>query len=204
MSAPSYDAWLLDFDGTLYDARFVRLAMAAELALTGWNAISVLRAFRKQHELIRSELHGEAPVISPYALQIERTATALAIQREIVERLVGEWMIRRPGRWLKLFRRRSLQKEIVTFRASGGKTALVSDYPVSDKLKAIGCGTLFDVIVASGETGGPRRLKPAPDGYLAAAQRLGIAPERCLVIGDRADADGKAAEAAGMAFRLVK
>lgn len=195
-------AWLLDFDGTLYDARFVRLAMAAELMLLGWNAIRVLRTFRKQHEAIREEL-AEHPE-GPYLAQVERTATALAIQREIVERLVGEWMIRRPGRWIRLFRRRSLQREIVEFRAAGGKTALVSDYPVSQKLTAIGCGTLFDAVVANGEPNGPKRLKPSPEGYLLAAERLGVSPAACLVIGDREDADGAAAHAAGMRFRLIR
>ena len=63
---------------------------------------------------------------------------------------------------------------------------------------------LFDVVVANGEEGGAPRLKPWPDGYQSAAERLGIAPERCLVVGDRQDADGAAAELAGMEFRLVK
>ncbi|HMJ15422.1 MAG TPA: HAD-IA family hydrolase, partial [Polyangiaceae bacterium] len=67
-----------------------------------------------------------------------------------------------------------------------------------------GHATLFDTVVASGEPDGPRRLKPHPDGYLAAAQRLGVPAERCLVIGDRQDADGAAATAAGMQFRWVR
>jgi FMN phosphatase YigB (HAD superfamily) len=36
---------------------------------------------------------------------------------------------------------------------------------------------------------------------LRAAEVLGVAPKHCLVIGDRDDADGLAAENAGMAFR---
>jgi HAD superfamily hydrolase (TIGR01509 family) len=222
--AASHSAWLLDFDGTLYDARFVRLAMAAELAVGGWNAVRVLRAFRKEHEHIRRELsqtkasveradgaESAAPAEgrdaehpSPFEDQIDRTAAALRIQREIVHRLVHEWMIHRPGRYIRLFRRRDLEQEIVRFRAAGGKTALVSDYPVSKKLKAIGLGTLFDVVIANGEPDGPKRLKPAPEGYLLAAERLGVSPRECLVVGDRQDADGAAAKAAGMSFRLIR
>ena len=55
----------------------------------------------------------------------------------------------------------------------------------------------------SGEAEGPGRLKPWPDGYLLAAERLGIHPGECLVVGDRADADGEAARRGGMAFRRV-
>ncbi len=62
---------------------------------------------------------------------------------------------------------------------------------------------VFQVVVANGEPDGPTWIKPDPSGYLSAAERLGIAASRCLVIGDRDDADGKAARAANMAFRLV-
>ena len=86
----------------------------------------------------------------------------------------------------------------------GGRTAVVSDYPARKKLAALGEPELFEVVVASGEPGGPKRLKPDPEGYLRAAEALGVRPERCLVIGDRDDADGAAARAAGMQFRLMR
>ena len=79
--------------------------------------------------------------------------------------------------------------------------AMISE--ARDKLAALGDASLFEVVVASGEPEGPPRLKPHPGGYLAAAKRLGVPPEECLVIGDRDDADGAAARAAGMSFRLV-
>jgi HAD superfamily hydrolase (TIGR01509 family) len=80
----------------------------------------------------------------------------------------------------------------------------VSDYPARRKLGSLGVESLFDVVVASGEPEGPRWLKPHPAGYLLAARALGVEPPRCLVIGDRDDADGRAARSAGMAFRLVR
>jgi HAD superfamily hydrolase (TIGR01549 family) len=201
MSGPAYDAWLVDLDGTLYRARWVKLAMAAELGLAGWRVIRTLRRFRKEHERLRVELIEE--VDSPYAEQIERTATALRLERAAVEARVSEWMIRRPTKWIRRFANRALADEILAFRESGGKTALVSDYPASIKLEALGHSGLFDVVVACGEPGGPRRLKPDPHGYLTAARSLNVTPERCLVIGDRDDADGAAARAAGMSFRKV-
>jgi HAD superfamily hydrolase (TIGR01549 family) len=194
-------AWLVDLDGTLYEARWVKLAMAAELALGGWGAVATLRRFRKQHELVREELAED--VESPFALQLERTASDLGIDEALVRARVTEWMIERPGRWIRRFRRQALLDEITRFRSEGGRTALVSDYPARAKLEALGASALFDAVVASGEGDGPRRLKPHPQGYLEAARRLGVAPKECLVIGDRDDADGEAARAAGMAFRKV-
>ncbi len=43
-----YDAWLVDLDGTLYTQRWVRLAMAAELAPFGWSALPILKRFRRE------------------------------------------------------------------------------------------------------------------------------------------------------------
>jgi FMN phosphatase YigB (HAD superfamily) len=195
------DAWLVDLDGTLYHARPVKLAMAAELALGGWSALAVLRRFRQEHERLRRELVD--PVPSPYALQLDRTAEALGRPRAEVEQLIEKWMIERPGKWLRRARRSGLLSEIADYRRGGGRTALVSDYPAKRKLAALGADTLFDVVVANGEPGGPGRLKPWPDGLLQAAAELGVPAERCLVLGDRDDADGAAARAAKMGFRRV-
>jgi FMN phosphatase YigB (HAD superfamily) len=202
-----YDAWLVDLDGTLYTARWVRLAMAMELSLFGWAAVKTLRRFRHEQEAQRAELiAGGALAIthsSPYAAQLARTAAGLSIPVEQVERVVHDWMFLRPKKWIRRFPRRSLLEELRVFRAQGGKTALVSDYPALHKIRALEAEHLFDVIVASGEEHGPSRLKPHPEGYLRAAELLKVEPIRCLVVGDRDDADGAAARAANMGFRLV-
>jgi FMN phosphatase YigB (HAD superfamily) len=203
-----YDAWLVDLDGTLYKQRWVRLAMAAELLLLGWAALPILRRFRHEQEAQREELiAGKALAVShssPYAAQLARTATALSVPVEQVERVVQDWMFVRPKKWIRRFLNGRLLAELRAFKAQGGKTALVSDYPAQSKLEALNAPGLFDVVVASGEENGPRRLKPDPEGYLRAAELLHADPSRCLVIGDREDADGAAARAGRMAFRLEK
>ena len=47
------------------------------------------------------------------------------------------------------------------------------------------------------------QLKPSPEGMRLAAERLQVAASDCLVIGDRWDADGAAAQAASMDFLHV-
>jgi putative hydrolase of the HAD superfamily len=195
-----HDAWLVDLDGTLYSALPVKLCMLPELSLAGWGALRTLRQFRSEHERVR---HSQDAPGDPFRLQLERTAQSLGVSASDVEGLVREWMMERPGKWLRRFRRAALIEELRSFRAAGGRLALVSDYPARVKLAAIGCGALFDAIVASGEEGGARWLKPHPDGFLSAAAKLGISPDRCLVVGDRPDADGEAARRAGMTFRHV-
>jgi FMN phosphatase YigB (HAD superfamily) len=200
MHIGQHSAWLVDLDGTLYSAPPVRLCMLGELSLRGWRALPTLRRFRSEQEQLR---RSQSEPSDPYRVQLERTALACGVTAAEVERLVQEWMLDRPGKWLWLFRRSALLEELGTFRRGGGRLALVSDYPARAKLAALGCGELFDAVVASGETGGPRWLKPHPDGLLMAAERLGVSPSRCLVLGDRLDADGEAARRAGMHFRQV-
>lgn len=196
-----YRAWLVDLDGTLYHPLLLKGLMALQLGLFGLRQVGVLRRFRKEHELLREQLHEE--VESPYALQLERAASSLGVAPEQVRRVTAEWMVERPSRLLHLVRRRALLAELAEYQASGGLLALVSDYPARRKLRGLRAEGLFQVVVANGEPGGPGRLKPYPDGYLKAAAELGVPNEACLVLGDRDDADGAAARAAGMGFRLI-
>jgi phosphoglycolate phosphatase/putative hydrolase of the HAD superfamily len=196
-----HTAWLLDLDGTLYRAAPVKRMMAVELLLRGWGAVPTLRRFRHEHERLRATL--DERIESPFMRQVEETAQALGKSREVVRSAVQLWMVERPQRWIERFTRTDLVAEVSEFHRAGGKLAVVSDYPASLKLAAVRGLPNIEVVVANGEPGGPGRLKPHPDGYLEAARRLQVAPDHCLVIGDREDADGEAARRAGMAFRLV-
>ena len=194
-------AWIVDLDGTLYHPLPLKLCMGGELLLCGRRSLASVRAFRQEHERLRAEL--DRAVDSPWRLQLEGAAARLGCTPGQLESTVREWMITRPLHWLRPFRRRSLLAEIRAHREAGGRSALVSDYPARRKLAALGAEDLFEVVVANGEEGGPGRLKPWPDGLLAAAEGLAVSPADCLVIGDREDADGEAARRAGMAFRRI-
>jgi len=70
-----------------------------------------------------------------------------------------------------------------------------SNRPVIDAvLDTAGLSELFEVTVSSDEV---ERGKPAPDVYVEAARRLGVAPERCAAVEDSANGI-RSARAAGM------
>ncbi len=87
-------------------------------------------------------------------------------------------------------------------RARGVRTALCTNKPerfIAPLLDALGWQVLFDAIVG-GDTLPERKPSPAPLRHLA--ERFGMAPADCLMVGDsRTDAD--AALAAGMPLALV-
>jgi HAD superfamily hydrolase (TIGR01509 family) len=66
-------------------------------------------------------------------------------------------------------------------------------------LELAGLRACFDAVVSSEEVA---RGKPAPDVYLEAARRLGVAPERCVAIEDSSNGLRSAA-AAGMTVIAV-
>ena len=196
-----FAAWLIDLDGTLYRPLPVKIAMGLQLCFASSHTRQVFRSFRHEHEALRAS--EETTIDQPFTEQLSRTAQRLGCSVEEVKAVIDDWMFVRPGRWLRRFRREDLIKEIAQFKANGGRTALISDYPVRVKLQALEATGLFDVVVANGETDERYRLKPAPDALLLAARLLGVAPAECLVLGDRPDADGLAAQRAGMAFRRI-
>jgi HAD superfamily hydrolase (TIGR01509 family) len=65
---------------------------------------------------------------------------------------------------------------------------------VRESLRIVGIEHCFDTIVGSEDS---PRSKPAPDPFLIAAERLGVAPELCVVFED-APAGLEGARAAGM------
>jgi HAD superfamily hydrolase (TIGR01509 family) len=65
---------------------------------------------------------------------------------------------------------------------------------IDAELNALGIGDAFSVRVSGDQV---TRSKPAPDVYLAAAQRLGVEPRGCLAIED-SPVGVSAAKAAGM------
>ncbi len=70
-------------------------------------------------------------------------------------------------------------------------------------LERLGLADRFTAVATSDDVGGdPRRTKPAPDIFLAAAAKVGVAADRCVVLED--SPNGVAgARAAGMAVVAV-
>jgi HAD superfamily hydrolase (TIGR01509 family) len=82
-------------------------------------------------------------------------------------------------------------------RASGLKTAVASSSTsawVEGWLERHGIRPLFDTVCSRDHV---ERVKPAPDLFLLAASRLGVAPQRCVVFEDSPNGI-RAARAAGM------
>ena len=91
------------------------------------------------------------------------------------------------------FARRAALTHPVGVASGGPRTIVVRS------LEITGLADLFPVVVTADDV---EHGKPAPDMFLLAAQRMGVAPERCLVFED-GEPGMRAAEAAGMRWVAV-
>ncbi len=90
---------------------------------------------------------------------------------------------------------------IEAIRSQGSRVVIFSDYgAVNEKLEAIGFASAWaDACYDAPALGG---LKPCRESFLKICELLEVAPEACLMVGDRHDTDGIGATAAGMHFLL--
>jgi HAD superfamily hydrolase (TIGR01509 family) len=178
----TFRAYLFDCDGTVVDSMPLHY-IAWKKALGDWNCPFDEELFyawggRPVTEIISAlnEMHGLAMPVGSTAARKENLYFALLPQlkpvAEVLEH-IHEQHLRIPFAVVSGSNRESVVKSLAT-------TNLL------DK---------FDTIVTSEDY---KNCKPAPDAFLLAAERLGVAPVDCLVFEDT-EIGLKAAAAAGMA-----
>jgi len=89
---------------------------------------------------------------------------------------------------------RAVAKHAPVSVASGGPKPIVRE-----TLARVGLAELFPIVVTPEDV---KRGKPAPDLFLLAAEKMGVAPQSCLVFED-AEPGVEAAKAAGMRWVYV-
>ncbi len=138
-------AVLFDVDGTLYAQPPLRAAMACELAVTQAGqigrgrpqAIRILRAFRRMREDLREGTTGSSIEREQYSV----VSRLLQCSEADVRLVIHEWMHRRPIKWLRWVRRPGLLPLLDELGSRGIRCGVFSDYPVGEKLNALGVAT---------------------------------------------------------------
>lgn len=193
---------LFDLDGTLYRQAPLRSLMAMELLtlpLSGWlkapQRFRALRIYRKAQEELRST-DGRAPG----AAQLLTAARRTGLPVDEVERLVNEWMISRPLKYLRVCRAKGLEPLLMFLDRAGVRTGVLSDYPAELKLQALGLSGRFWPVLCAPDVGA---LKPSPRGFLLACRTWNLTPAEVLFVGDRPDVDAAGAAAAGLPCVII-
>jgi beta-phosphoglucomutase family hydrolase len=178
-----FEGLIFDLDGTLVDSMPAHFAAWCE-ALASYGAAGVFQedvfyamGGRPTQDIVR-ELNSE------YDLHLDPESVAFA-KREC---------------FMRHLERLAVHEEVVEFaRTQYGKVPMAvatgGTRIVAEKtLQATGLSELFDDVVTADDV---KHGKPDPEVYLRAAERIGVAPEKCLALED-APAGIMSAQAAGM------
>ena len=197
----SWQAILFDVDGTLYHQTRLRLSMLGKLMSwslmrprSGYRTLAALRAYRVAQEKLRAEGKRHADLAQA---QLSQAGGDSGLPEPFVKAVVERWMQQEPLPLLARMRRAGLIDCLEKLKAQRLALGVVSDYPATEKLRALGADQLFDVVVSAQDTE-VGQFKPSPRGLLVAAERLGISATQAAYVGDRADVDAVAAQRAGM------
>jgi putative hydrolase of the HAD superfamily len=188
-----YNAIILDLDGTLYFQNPVRLCMIMPMLIfcithpLEWKEIFLVRDYRKLYECGIEHLERCSRLAQRYHLVTNR-----------VEDIIQKWMVKLPLPFVRKFRDKRLLSMLENYRILGVKHIVYSDYPVANKLEALGFTP--DAAYTADNV---RCLKPAPDGLLHILKENGLFASDCLFIGDKYEKDGKCAERAGMDYYIL-
>lgn len=199
-------AIVFDVDGTLYRQGGVRRGMLARLLRAhaarpaeGVRTLRALRAYRRAQEHLRAAAHlsGDAA-----AGQLRLACLWSGVGPEELGACVERWMHTEPLDLVARGVRDGLVPFLDAARARGLRLGVLSDYPPAAKLAALGVDGYFDAAVCAQDPD-VRAFKPSPRGIHVALERLGVAPDAALYVGDRPEVDAAAAAAAGIACVIV-
>lgn len=182
-----------DVDGTLYRQRSLRLKMAREMLLhtvmkRDLDAMRVVGAYRRIRERLADE---EIPEFDDHL--IAQTARATSRSPDRVVAIVSEWLLIRPLPHLDGCLYAGVNELFAGLKRQSKTIGILSDYPATAKLAAMGLAA--DHVVAASDVG---VLKPHPKGLQSLMSAAGAAASATVLIGDRAERDGRAGQRAGV------
>ncbi len=184
-----FTALIFDMDGLMLDTE--RIARSAwQRAMSDWNATLPDALYL---QLIGRDEQGTVAILQEaYGEEFPVRQVRQRKQQYFEEDIVRHGVPMKPGlmELLDLADALSQRKAV----ASSTETE-----PALRKLALAGIAGRFDAIVCGDQV---QNGKPAPDIFLEAAARLGVAPEQCLVLED-SEPGVRAAHAAGMLAIMV-
>jgi HAD superfamily hydrolase (TIGR01509 family) len=183
LSAEGFEAVIFDCDGTLVNSMPSHFeAWCEALALHGAGGIFKEDVFYAMGGRPTKDIVVE--INDEYGLKLDPERVAFAKREAFLKKLGQIDLIDEVADFAE-----SLRGKVPMAIATGG-TRLV----IEKTLQAVGVSDLFEEVVTADDV---KIGKPAPDIFLKAAQLLGVAPEKCLVLED-APAGVMAAQLAGM------
>jgi len=178
-----------DVDGTLYDSRALRPAVARRiagaLASGRWKSARLAGKALREHKATDRRVRTSGGEVDAEALAFWNGPLWSAFMDDFMLPALKE-LGPRPG----------LVKLLSDIASSGRAQVVVSDFDAERKLQALGVAPFFPRVFSGTRLG---VLKPHPRVMSSVLAQLGVAGGAVVHVGDRLDTDDAAARGAGMA-----
>ncbi len=208
-----YKAVVFDLDGTLYYQRRLRIKMAWMLGCYYlchfWHIreLFIVKKFRQIREdwdrIEKGPPEADDKTGTKEGLediQYKYLADTMNVPADRVKQVIETWIYDKPLKAVHDTRDTALLEVIEEIRERGQKVFIFSDYPIEDKLGAIGL-SVDGMYAATDER--LNELKPSPKGLKLIMEDTGLKPDEILMVGDRMSRDGLAAENAGCDYLIL-
>lgn len=162
---------IFDMDGLMFDTeRLYKESLEVLIGSFGY-------VYKPEFRLAVAGSSGETMrrIIREYYPGIDADTYMEALHKRVAD-LIADDVPVKPG----------LYKILTLFKENGVRTAVASSGYIADierNLRVTGLTDWFDAVI-SGLDPSVKAGKPAPDIFLYAAQRIGVAPEECYVFED--------------------
>jgi putative hydrolase of the HAD superfamily len=197
-------ALCLDVDGTLYSLPqlYVRLMWTAFPSLSiGLRYNGVRKKYRETQEINPPREDSRRGLLEKQAsLFLGKRAN-----KDSIEKMIAKMDRQFYKAWKKSFRSirafPDMVEALTLAKKQGLKIAVLSDFPLENKLETLGISHLVDFALSSEDTG---YLKPSNKAFDILCKGVGEKPENCLYFGDSYEKDIIGGSAFKMSTLLMK
>lgn len=213
-----YKLYVFDLDGTLYNQPRLRRIMAIRLIKyyllhpfsimelyhlykfrnikDKWDEISDKPNLDKTEDLVKSD----ARIGSMDILVCDYMAGKAGVKASKLYDIVYRWIYENPLTALNVTKDENLSSIIKGLRDTGKQVVIFSDYPVEDKLGAMGI-TVDGMYCSADDSIG--EYKPSPKGLQVIMNDYNMASEDIIMIGDRQEKDGVSSQRADIDYIIL-
>lgn len=197
-------AFCLDVDGTLYSLpqMYVRLFLTAFPSLSvGLRYNGVRKKYRQTQEINPPREDSRRGLLEKQAsLFLGKRANKNSIEKMITKIDKQFYKVWKKS-FLSIRPFPNMVEALTLAKEQGIKIAVLSDFPLENKLETLGIAHLVDFALSSEDTG---YLKPSNKAFDTLCKGVGEKPENCLFFGDSYDKDIIGGSGFNMSTLLMK
>lgn len=198
----SYSLIIFDMDGTMYFKRSMQIRMGARLVMHALFHRGGMKDMRAVLDYRRMRENWDSSKAVSDDEFFSRLSDRYGIGKERAASLISEWLFEIPLEAVRKSADSDLAETVKQLLRDGKKVCIYSDYPAKDKCAALDLPE--DIGIFSCGDPGIGKMKPDPEGILhILGSYPGLSKKDIVMVGDRMDRDGLAAEAAGVGYVIL-